>query len=112
MSDTESAPLGALETVDAPTGIGITLETDVVARCPVDGGVDRYTVEIKIASEGQSVECQSLQDYLDGFLDVQASQEEVAGAIDDTLAQTLPDAHYRLTVSGEHAGVDTEVRGR
>lgn len=108
----ECAEVCQLATVDAPVGVGITLETDVVARCPVDSGIDRYTVEIRIASEGQSVECQSLQDYLDGFMDVEASQEEVAGAIDDTLARTLPNAQYRLTVNGEHAGVETEVRGR
>lgn len=114
MNDGSNAatPQAFLETVNAPEGVGITLETDVVARCPVDSGVDRYTVEIRIASEGQSVECESLQDYLDTFLEVEASQEEVTGAIDDALARTLPNAHYSLTVTGEHSGVKTEVRGR
>lgn len=98
-----------LERVEAPSGIEITLETDMVARCPVDDGTDHYDVEVRILSDGRSVECNALQIYLDRFVNVEASQEAITAEIADTLAKTLPDAGVRVETTGEHAGIQTEV---
>lgn len=101
-----------LERVEAPSGVEITMETDVIARCPVGDGIDRYQVEVRILSDGQSVECNALQEFLDGFIDVEASQETVTAEIADALTATLPDARVHVETAGEHAGVQTEVVGR
>lgn len=110
--DSPNAEVCQLETVDAPPGVEIVLTTDVVARCPVGDGIDRYDVEVRILSDGATVECQSLQDYLDTFVDVEASQEVVTGEIADALNEALPDARVHVETSGEHAGIPTEVVGR
>lgn len=116
MSNPESADdspnAGILQTVNAPAGVEIVMRPDVIARCPVGQGIDRYDVKVRILSEGQSVECESLQRYLDTFIDRQASQEVVTGEIYEALTEALPDARVHVETTGEHAGVPTEVVGR
>lgn len=97
-----------VETVDSPIGVEITMETDVICRCPFGDGIDRYNVVIWYISEGRSVECQSLQDELDRFADLELSQEQVTDRIGDIFANSLPDTHPRVTVTGEHSGISLE----
>lgn len=110
--DSPNAGTAQLETVEAPPGVEIVLRPDVIARCPVGDGIDRYDVEVRILSEGRSVECHSLQKYLDTFVDREASQEVVTGEIYDALTAALPDARVHVETSGEHANIPTEVVGR
>lgn len=98
-----------LQTVDAPAGVEVTIETDVIARCPVDDGVDRYDLTVRILCEGQNVEAQSLQDYVDSFAEERVSQETLTHRIGEDLGTALPDARLVVTTTGEHAGIPYEV---
>lgn len=98
-----------LETVSAPVGVEVTIETDVIARCPVDDGVDRYSLEVRVLCDGQNVEAQSLQDYLDSFANERVSQEALTHRIGQVLEKALPDARLTVTTTGEHAGISHTV---
>lgn len=109
MSETRRQLDGNLCTVDAPEGVQVKIETDVVARCPVGDGIDRYDVTVQYASAGRSVECASLQEFLDSFVDVAVSQETVTAEIADAVESVLPDAYIRVKTTGQHSNIPLEV---
>lgn len=105
-----SEALDHIQTLPARSQLGLVRVTsdEVLGRCPVTNQKDFYNVELTYLPEGQVIESKSLKLFLERYVDMQISCEDLACDIAQRLTDDLGVEVQVMTRQKSRGGVVLE----